>query len=52
VISVLSGDVYGRTPLWSRLMLFRAIYWFTSLVLWRRGGAYRGRLAEHEARFN
>lgn len=52
VISVLSGDVYGRTVLWPRLMLFRAVYWVTSALLWRRGGVYRGRLEEHEAPFS
>lgn len=52
VISVLSGDVYGRTVLWPRLMLFRVIYWVTSAILWRRGDVYRRRLQEHEAPFN
>lgn len=44
VISVLSGDVYGRTTLWPRLAVFRAIYYVASIVFWRHGKAYRDRL--------
>ncbi len=44
VISVLSGDVFGRTVLWPRLMIFRALYYVFSLLFWRSGGAYRKRL--------
>lgn len=44
VISVLSGDVYGRTTLWPRLALFRAIYLVASIVFWRQGKMYRQRL--------
>lgn len=44
VTSVLSGDVFGRTVLWPRLMVFRAMYYVFSLLFWRSGGAYRNRL--------
>jgi len=46
VISVLSGDVYGRTRLWPQLTLFRAIYYTASLLLWRKGASYRRRLED------
>lgn len=44
VTSVLSGDVFGRTVLWPRLMLFRALYYMFSVLYWRDGRAYRERL--------
>ncbi len=34
VISVLSGDVFGRTSLWPRLALFRAIYVMVKTLDW------------------
>jgi hypothetical protein len=32
VLSLLAGDIYGRTPLWGRLRLFKLIYWMASLL--------------------
>ncbi|MEX0693206.1 MAG: NAD(P)/FAD-dependent oxidoreductase [Rhodospirillales bacterium] len=43
VTSVLSGDIFGRTVLWPRLMAFRTLYYVFSLVFWRAGKAYRDR---------
>jgi len=31
VLSLLAGDIYGRTPLWGPLRLFKLIYWTASL---------------------
>ena len=32
VLSLLAGDIYGHTPLWGRLRLFKLIYWAASLL--------------------
>lgn len=32
VLSLLAGDIYGRTPLWGPLRLFKLIYWTASLL--------------------
>jgi flavin-dependent dehydrogenase len=32
VLSLLAGDVYGRSPIGSRLLLFKALYYVTSLL--------------------
>lgn len=44
VISVLTGDVYGRTRLWPRLAMFRLLFCALTLALWRKGEGYRRRL--------
>ena len=31
VLSLLAGDIYGRTPIWASLRLFKAIYWLAAL---------------------
>jgi flavin-dependent dehydrogenase len=36
VISILAGDIYGRTPVRARLLLFQAIYYFKSLLFPRK----------------
>jgi flavin-dependent dehydrogenase len=43
VVGMLAGDIFGRTPLWTSLNLFKLIYWATSLAMlprslaaWRR----------------
>lgn len=32
VLSLLAGDIYGRTPLWTSLWLFKLIYWVATLL--------------------
>ena len=32
VLSLLAGDIYGRTPFWPSLWLFKIIYWLTTLA--------------------
>ena len=43
VVGMLAGDIFGRTPLWTSLNLFKLVYWATSLAMlprafaaWRR----------------
>lgn len=43
LLSVLAGDIYGRTPIWTSLALFKGIYYMSSLAqlptalrAWRR----------------
>ena len=36
LLSLLAGDIYGRTPIWSSLRLFKALYYLISLAHWRR----------------
>lgn len=48
IISVLSGDVYGRTRLWPQLLAFRALYHAANLVHWKQGARYRRRLATRD----
>ena len=36
LISVLAGDIYGRTPWRARMLLFRAVYYVKSLLLLRQ----------------
>jgi hypothetical protein len=31
VLSLLAGDLYGRTPIWTSLWLFKLIYWANAL---------------------
>jgi hypothetical protein len=30
LLSVLAGDIFGRTPIWGRLRLFKALYYLMS----------------------
>ena len=32
LVSLLAGDIYGRTPIWASLRLFKLIYYITALV--------------------
>ena len=32
VLSLLAGDIYGRTPFWPSLWLFKAIYWMSTVA--------------------
>jgi flavin-dependent dehydrogenase len=36
LLSLLAGDIYGRTPIWSSLRIFKALYYLISLAHWRR----------------
>jgi flavin-dependent dehydrogenase len=36
LLSVLAGDIFGRTPIWTSLRLFKALYFLISLANWRR----------------
>jgi hypothetical protein len=38
VLSLLAGDIYGRTPFWPSLWLFKGIYWLTTLARRRAAG--------------
>ena len=44
LLSMLAGDIYGRTPIWTSLAAFKVIYWLNSLRTWRRSlAAWRAR---------
>ncbi|MFY9512561.1 MAG: NAD(P)/FAD-dependent oxidoreductase [Rubrivivax sp.] len=32
VLSLLAGDIYGRSPIWASLWAFKGLYWITSLL--------------------
>jgi flavin-dependent dehydrogenase len=36
LLSLLAGDIFGRTPIWGRLRLFKAVYHVLSLAAWSR----------------
>jgi flavin-dependent dehydrogenase len=36
LLSVLAGDIFGRTPIWTSLRLFKALYFVISVANWRR----------------
>jgi flavin-dependent dehydrogenase len=36
LLSLLAGDIFGRTPIWPSLYLFKAIYYATSIANFRR----------------
>jgi len=36
LLSVLAGDIFGRTPIWGRLRLFKALYYALSIANLRR----------------
>ena len=39
VLSVLAGDIFGRTPIWGSLRLFKALYYAISIANFRRTAA-------------
>lgn len=44
LLSVLAGDIFGRTPIWRSLLIFKAIYYLVSLASLKRTiGAWRRR---------
>lgn len=44
LLSVLAGDIYGKTPIWRSLLAFKVLYYGVALVNWRRSlGAWRQR---------
>jgi hypothetical protein len=54
LLSVLAGDIFGRTPIWGRLRLFKALYYALSfanpgrsLRAWRLRAANIRSEAEH-----
>jgi flavin-dependent dehydrogenase len=54
LLSVLAGDIFGRTPIWGRLRLFKALYYLMSLATlgrslraWRRRAVNIRPEAEH-----
>ncbi|HMD73616.1 MAG TPA: NAD(P)/FAD-dependent oxidoreductase [Steroidobacteraceae bacterium] len=36
LLSVLAGDIFGRTPIWTSLRLFKLLYYLLSLAHWQR----------------
>jgi hypothetical protein len=36
LLSLLAGDIFGRTPIWGRLRLFKALYYALSFAALRR----------------
>ncbi len=36
LLSLLAGDIYGRTPIWTSLRMLKALYYLISVVHWRR----------------
>jgi len=36
LLSVLAGDIFGRTPIWGSLRSFKALYYLISILQWRR----------------
>jgi flavin-dependent dehydrogenase len=36
LLSLLAGDIFGRTPIWGSLRLFKMLYYLISLAHWRR----------------
>mgnify|MGYP007130732850 FL=1 len=44
LLSVLAGDVFGTTPIWNSVRIFKLIYYVTSIVNGRRSlAAWRKR---------
>jgi flavin-dependent dehydrogenase len=44
LMSVLAGDIFGKTPIWRSLRSFKALYYLISIFHWRRTlGALRRR---------
>ncbi len=36
LLSLLAGDIYGKTPIWSSLTAFKVVYYLSSIKHWRR----------------
>ena len=36
LLSLLAGDIYGKTPIWASLYVLKAIYYVASLANWKR----------------
>jgi flavin-dependent dehydrogenase len=36
LLSLLAGDIYGRTPIWNSLRMLKALYYLISFAHWRR----------------
>jgi hypothetical protein len=36
LLSVLAGDIFGKTPIWRSLSIFKSIYYIGSAATWRR----------------
>jgi flavin-dependent dehydrogenase len=50
LLSLLAGDIFGRTPIWGRLRLFKAVYYALSFAAIRRSfRAWRRRAANIRA---
>ena len=50
VLSLLAGDIYGKTPIWTSLALFKAVYYISSLAsLPRTWRAWRARRRNRSA---
>jgi hypothetical protein len=47
LLSLLAGDIFGRTPIWSSLRAFKAVYYLVSLANWRRTRAAARRRSEN-----
>jgi flavin-dependent dehydrogenase len=47
LLSVLAGDIFGRTPIWASLRAFKAVYYLVSLANWRRTRAAARRRSEN-----
>ena len=46
LLSLLAGDIFGRTPIWGRLRMFKALYYAMSVAnLGRSFRAWRSRAA-------
>ncbi len=44
LLSVLAGDIYGRTPIWASLAVLKAVYYLNSVFMWPRTfAAWRAR---------
>ncbi|MBX3636596.1 MAG: tryptophan 7-halogenase [Rubrivivax sp.] len=44
VLSLLAGDIFGRTPMWASLTAFKGVYYVNSLLHpWRTWAAWRAR---------
>jgi hypothetical protein len=39
ILSVLAGDIFGKTPIWGSLRAFKAVYYIASLMNLRRTAA-------------
>jgi flavin-dependent dehydrogenase len=47
ILSVLAGDIFGKTPIWGSLRAFKAVYYFVSIFNLRRTAlAYRKHAAD------